>query len=40
MGITGLHTYSIAITTAKTPRDLEGADRLVAKCREIRIFSA
>ena len=27
--------YSIARTTAKTPRDLEGADRLVAKCREI-----
>ena len=27
--------YSRARTTAKTPRDLEGADRLVAKCREI-----
>ena len=27
--------YSIARTTAKAPRDLEGADRLVAKCREI-----
>ena len=27
--------YSIARTTAKTPRDLEGADRLVAKCRDI-----
>ena len=27
--------YSIARTTAKTPRDLEGADRLVSKCREI-----
>ena len=26
--------YSIA-RTAKTPRDLEGADRLVPKCREI-----
>ena len=27
--------YSVARTSAKTPRDLEGADRLVAKCREI-----
>ena len=27
--------YSRARTTAKTPRDLEGADALVAKCREI-----
>ena len=27
--------YSRARTTAKTPRDLQGADRLVAKCREI-----
>ena len=27
--------YSRARTTAKTPRDLEGADRLVAKTREI-----
>ena len=27
--------YSIARTTAKTPRELENADRLVAKCREI-----
>jgi hypothetical protein len=27
--------YSMARTTAKTPRDLEGADRLVARCLEI-----
>ena len=27
--------YSRARTTAKAPRDLEGADKLVAKCREI-----
>ena len=31
--------YSIARTTSKTPGDLEGADRLVSKCREIiRLF--
>ena len=27
--------YSRARTTARKPRDLEGADKLVAKCREI-----
>ena len=32
--------YSIARTTAKTPRDLEGADALVAKCIEIMAYLA
>ena len=27
--------YSRARTTARKPRDLEGADKLVVKCREI-----
>ena len=27
--------YSIARSHAKTPRDLEGADRLVRRCRDI-----
>ena len=32
--------YSVARTTAKTPRDLEGADALVAKCIEIMAYLA
>ena len=27
--------YSIATSNAKTPRDLEGSDRLVRRCRDI-----
>ena len=32
--------YSVARTTAKTPRDLEGADALVARCVEIMAYLA